>query len=87
MLPLLRKKISTLALIKPQFEVGRSKVGKGGVVRDADLHQEVIDGIVAFCKIMGLQSRGVTPSPILGPRGNKEFLIHLVAERAPEEKN
>ncbi|KPK32139.1 MAG: hypothetical protein AMK70_11190 [Nitrospira bacterium SG8_35_1] len=86
LLPLFRKQISIIALIKPQFEVGRSKVGKGGVVRDAVLHQEVIDGIVFFCKSIGLQSRGVIPSPILGPKGNKEFLIHLVAGRFPEEK-
>ncbi len=86
LLPLFRKKISILALIKPQFEVGRSKVGKGGVVRDAALHQEVIDGIVAFCETLGVQSRGVTPSPILGPKGNKEFLIHLIADSAPAEK-
>ncbi len=80
LLPLFRKQISILALIKPQFEVGRGKVGKGGVVRDPVLHQEVIDEIVVFCKTLGLQSRGVIPSPILGPKGNKEFLIHLVSD-------
>jgi len=85
LLPLFRRRISILALIKPQFEVGRGKVGKGGVVRDPVLHREVIDEIGAFCKTLGLQSRGVTPSPILGPKGNKEFLIHLVAETGPEE--
>jgi 23S rRNA (cytidine1920-2'-O)/16S rRNA (cytidine1409-2'-O)-methyltransferase len=87
LLPLFRKQISILALIKPQFEVGRGKVGKGGVVLDPALHQEVIDEIGAFCKTLGLQSRGVTPSPILGPKGNKEFLIHLVSDQGPEEKN
>jgi 23S rRNA (cytidine1920-2'-O)/16S rRNA (cytidine1409-2'-O)-methyltransferase len=73
------KKISILALIKPQFEVGRGNVGKGGVVRDPVLHQNVIDAVTDFCASLGLQSRGVTPSPIYGPKGNKEFLIHLVA--------
>ncbi|HKJ13568.1 MAG: TlyA family RNA methyltransferase [Desulfobulbaceae bacterium] len=80
LLPLFRKQVSILALIKPQFEVGRGKVGKRGVVLDPALHQEVIDEIVAFCKTLGLQSHGVTPSPILGPKGNKEFLIHLVSD-------
>jgi 23S rRNA (cytidine1920-2'-O)/16S rRNA (cytidine1409-2'-O)-methyltransferase len=87
LLPLFRKQISILALIKPQFEVGRGKVGKGGVVRDPALHQEVIAGIADFCKSLGLQSRGVTPSPILGPKGNREFLIHLVSDVDPEDKN
>jgi len=86
LLPLFENNISLLALIKPQFEVGRGKVGKGGVVRDPALHQEVIDEIVVFCKTLGLKSRGVTPSPILGPKGNKEFLIHLVSDTDPEEK-
>jgi 23S rRNA (cytidine1920-2'-O)/16S rRNA (cytidine1409-2'-O)-methyltransferase len=80
LLPLFHDKISIVALIKPQFEVGRGKVGKGGVVRDPALQQEVIDGIICFCETLGLKSRGVTPSPILGPKGNKEFLIHLVSE-------
>jgi 23S rRNA (cytidine1920-2'-O)/16S rRNA (cytidine1409-2'-O)-methyltransferase len=80
LLHLFRKQVSILALIKPQFEVGRGKVGKGGVVRDPALHQEVIDAIIDFCKTIGLESRGVTPSPILGPKGNKEFLIHLVSD-------
>jgi 23S rRNA (cytidine1920-2'-O)/16S rRNA (cytidine1409-2'-O)-methyltransferase len=87
LLPLFRKQVSILALIKPQFEVGRGKVGKKGVVLDSALHQEVIDEIVAFCKTLGLQSRGVTPSPILGPKGNKEFLIHLVSDPGSAGKN
>jgi len=84
LLPLFRENISILALIKPQFEVGRGKVGKGGVVRDPELHQEVIDEIIIFCETLGLESRSVTPSPILGPKGNKEFLIHLVSQSNPE---
>jgi 23S rRNA (cytidine1920-2'-O)/16S rRNA (cytidine1409-2'-O)-methyltransferase len=79
LLPLFRENISILALIKPQFEVGRGKVGKGGVVRDPVQHKQVIDEIAVFCKTLGLLSRGVAPSPILGPKGNKEFLIHLVS--------
>jgi 23S rRNA (cytidine1920-2'-O)/16S rRNA (cytidine1409-2'-O)-methyltransferase len=84
LLPLFRENISILALIKPQFEVGRGKVGKGGVVRDPALHQEVIDEIVDFCTTLELKSCGVTPSPILGPKGNKEFLVHLVSHSSPE---
>jgi 23S rRNA (cytidine1920-2'-O)/16S rRNA (cytidine1409-2'-O)-methyltransferase len=83
LLPLFRKEISILALIKPQFEAGREKVGKKGVVRDPVVHEEVIAGIIAFCKILGLQSSGAVPSPILGPRGNREFLIHLFTKTAP----
>ena len=80
LLHLFRGKISILALIKPQFEVGRGRVGKGGVVRDPDLHQKVIDEITVFARSLGLKSRGVTSSPILGPKGNREFLIHLVSD-------
>ena len=85
LLPLFQKNTSILALIKPQFEVGRGKVGKGGVVRDPALHQEVIDEIVTFCRTLGLESLGITPSPILGPKGNKEFLIHLVSQSTQEK--
>ncbi len=84
LLPLFKKQVSILALIKPQFEVGRGRVGKGGVVRDPALHQEVINEITDFSKSLDLESRGVTPSPILGPKGNKEFLIHLVSGNPPE---
>ena len=79
LLSLFRKNISIIALIKPQFEVGKGKVGKGGVVRDPELHQEIIDDIIGFCADLGLQSKGVTPSPILGPKGNTEFLLYLVS--------
>mgnify|MGYP000606219868 CR=1 FL=1 len=66
-----------LALIKPQFEVGRKQVGKGGVVRDATLHKEVIEHLSAFFQAKGLILVGVLPSPILGPKGNREFFILL----------
>jgi len=84
LLPFFRENISILALIKPQFEVGRGKVGKGGVVRDPALHPEVIDEIIDFCTTLELKSCGVTPSPILGPKGNKEFLVHLISHSSPE---
>ncbi len=65
-----------VALIKPQFEVGRERVGKGGVVRDATLHEEVCTRIRAwFESLPGWRVLGLEPSPILGPEGNREFLI------------
>lgn len=64
------------ALIKPQFEVGKGLVGKGGVVRDPQLHQDVINDIEFWIKNeMNMNLLGVTESPILGPSGNREFLI------------
>jgi 23S rRNA (cytidine1920-2'-O)/16S rRNA (cytidine1409-2'-O)-methyltransferase len=68
-----------VALIKPQFEVGKGRVGKGGVVRDPVLHEEVCARISAWlANDMGWTVKGLTPSPILGPEGNKEFLIHAI---------
>ncbi len=65
-----------IALIKPQFEVGKGRVGKGGVVRDPDLHTEVCERISAWLGGMpGWRVLGLTESPITGPEGNKEFLI------------
>jgi 23S rRNA (cytidine1920-2'-O)/16S rRNA (cytidine1409-2'-O)-methyltransferase len=66
-----------VALIKPQFEVGRGKVGKGGVVRDPGLHNKVISDLEDFFLEQGWQIIGHITSPILGPKGNKEFLIYL----------
>ncbi|HJV35342.1 TlyA family RNA methyltransferase [Geomonas sp.] len=68
---------TVVALIKPQFEVGRGQVGKGGVVRDEKKHQEVVASVTALSESLGLLVLGVCESPILGPKGNKEFLIHL----------
>ncbi len=70
------------ALIKPQFEAGKSEVGKGGVVRDPAVHQRVCDEVVAWLGSIGWEVIGVTTSPITGPEGNVEFLVaatrHLV---------
>ena len=72
------KKVAIIvALIKPQFEVGRGKVGKGGVVRNPDLHNEVISELSDFFIDNGFLCKPVIPSPILGPKGNREFFIHL----------
>lgn len=75
-LPLLDREGRVVALIKPQFEVGRGRVGKGGVVRDAALRREVCRDIAEFCEASGLRVVGITPSPLLGPKGNEEFLLY-----------
>lgn len=67
-----------IALIKPQFEVGKGEVGKGGIVRDEAKHGEVIDKITEFVKSLGVSVLGVIQSPIEGAEGNKEFLIAAV---------
>jgi 23S rRNA (cytidine1920-2'-O)/16S rRNA (cytidine1409-2'-O)-methyltransferase len=67
-----------LALIKPQFEVGRGLVGKGGVVRQPELHQRVVSDLDRFCRDQGLAVEGVVKSPLLGPKGNREFFILAV---------
>lgn len=67
-----------LALIKPQFEVGKDQVGKGGVVKDPVLHNSVITDLSGFFSDLGFMVGPVIPSPILGPKGNKEFIIYLI---------
>jgi 23S rRNA (cytidine1920-2'-O)/16S rRNA (cytidine1409-2'-O)-methyltransferase len=69
-----------VALIKPQFEVGKGKVGKGGVVRQPEEHLRVSQEIQESAQALGLKVRGVTESPLLGPKGNREFFIHLLKE-------
>jgi 23S rRNA (cytidine1920-2'-O)/16S rRNA (cytidine1409-2'-O)-methyltransferase len=66
-----------LALIKPQFEAGKGKVGKGGVVRSHEEHLRVIKEIEGAATAIGLEVKGVTESPLLGPKGNREFFIYL----------
>jgi len=66
---------SVVALIKPQFEVGPARVGKGGVVREPALHDEVCARIAAWLPTLGFEVLGIEPSPILGPEGNREFLV------------
>ncbi len=66
-----------LALVKPQFEVGKGKVGKGGVVRDPAQRQEAVDKVAACAVEIGLEVRDSVESPILGPKGNQEFFLWL----------
>ena len=71
-----------LCLIKPQFEAGKEKVGKKGVVRDAAVHKEVLDNFVALADEIGFTILGLTFSPVKGPEGNIEFLAHLTLDSA-----
>jgi 23S rRNA (cytidine1920-2'-O)/16S rRNA (cytidine1409-2'-O)-methyltransferase len=66
-----------LSLVKPQFEVGKGEVGKGGVVRDPLQHRSVIERISAFSVSLGLVVLGVAESPLVGPKGNREFFLRL----------
>ena len=77
LLDFMKKGSILVSLIKPQFEVGKGEVGKGGVVKDPLLHQRVIDRISEFSEGLGLSVVGLTESPLLGPKGNKEFFIYL----------
>jgi 23S rRNA (cytidine1920-2'-O)/16S rRNA (cytidine1409-2'-O)-methyltransferase len=73
--PLLRPDGQMVILIKPQFEVGKGQVGKGGIVRDAALHQAACDRVTQAVKEFGFET-SIMESPILGAEGNKEFLLH-----------
>lgn len=64
-------------LVKPQFEVGKARVGKGGVVRDPAAHVDAINGVIAAAESLGLEPRGLVASPITGPAGNHEYLLWL----------
>lgn len=72
-----------LALVKPQFEAGREMVGKGGVVRDRDVHLQVLINMAQHVEQIGLVAREVTTSPIRGPKGNVEFFLRIATEGEP----
>ncbi len=76
--PLLRAGADVVALVKPQFEAGRAEVGRGGIVRDAAVHDRVVAEVTAAADAVGLERRGLTASPIEGAEGNREFLVHLI---------
>ena len=90
-LPAVRKLLQTegevVALIKPQFEAGREKVGKHGVVRDPEVHREVISSCVRYAEENGFRVRGLTFSPIRGPEGNIEYLYDLVLQDPADAKH
>ncbi|MBO7179082.1 MAG: TlyA family RNA methyltransferase [Clostridia bacterium] len=77
MYELLKADGEAVCLIKPQFEAGREKVGKKGVVRDVDVHTEVIENIVGFAASQKFKVLGLSYSPVKGPEGNIEYLVYL----------
>lgn len=87
---LLKQEGSLVALIKPQFEAGREKIGKGGIVKDKAVHKEVLSYIIAMSEKIGLYLHGLTTSPIRGTEGNIEFLAFYKKEVShtffPDEK-
>lgn len=86
-LPFLRPGGRIIALVKPQFEVGKGRVGKGGVVRDPALQQEAVAAVRDHALALGLQFLGVIPAPIKGPKGNQEYLLYLQRpETGPESE-
>ena len=80
LLPFFQNSIALIALIKPQFELPREKIGQGGVVRDERLHKEALDSVRSFAEKHHLVARSIVASPLLGPKGNKEFLIYLTGD-------
>ena len=83
--PLLAENARAVCLIKPQFEAGREKVGKKGVVRDPAVHQEVIEKVLGFALENGYSVLGLTFSPVKGPEGNLEYLAYLQRSDAPTQ--
>ena len=81
---LLNPEGEVLCLIKPQFEAGREKVGKHGVVKSIEVHREVVEGIISFSQKTGFAVKGLTYSPIKGPEGNIEYLLYLSKSEATE---
>ena len=79
---LLQKDGEAVCLIKPQFEAGREKVGKKGVVRDPATHRQVIEAVCSFALETGFSISGLTFSPVKGPEGNIEYLIYLKKSRS-----
>ncbi|WRS28140.1 TlyA family RNA methyltransferase [Oscillospiraceae bacterium MB08-C2-2] len=79
----LREEGEMVCLIKPQFEAGREKVGKKGVVREPEIHQEVITKVIECAMGLGFAVKGLDFSPVKGPEGNIEYLIHLQKSTSP----
>jgi len=75
--PVLSAGADVVALVKPQFEAGREEVGRKGIVRDPAVHERVIEKVTTAAEEAGFIRAGLTPSPITGSEGNREFLVHL----------
>jgi 23S rRNA (cytidine1920-2'-O)/16S rRNA (cytidine1409-2'-O)-methyltransferase len=69
--------------VKPQFEVGRAQVGRGGIVKDGALHLQALAEVAAFAQGAGYAVRGACASPVAGATGNREFFLHLVPGGEP----
>lgn len=82
---LMREGGEMVCLIKPQFEAGREKVGKKGVVRDKSVHLEVIEGIILYARSLGFEICGLDFSPIRGPEGNIEYLLYMRKTSSADE--
>ena len=82
---LLSKNGEAVCLVKPQFEVGRAMIGKGGIVRDKAAHIDAIKRVCASAESVGLAPVALIPSPIEGGDGNREFLLHLVRQKTSEK--
>ncbi len=79
---LMKEGAEIVALIKPQFEAGRENVGKKGVVRDINVHKDVVENITGFAQDMGFNIKGLDFSPIRGPEGNIEYLMYASKEKS-----
>jgi 23S rRNA (cytidine1920-2'-O)/16S rRNA (cytidine1409-2'-O)-methyltransferase len=77
LLPVLAPGADVVALVKPQFEAGRDQVGKGGIVSDPTVHDAVLAQVTAAAEAVGFTRLAMTPSPITGAEGNREFFLHL----------
>ncbi len=73
-------KIQIIVLVKPQFELPKNKVARGGIVRDSRLQQQALEKISVFGKRLGLTCRGTVPSPVKGTKGNQEYLMYLTGQ-------
>lgn len=89
-LPVVMKLIKTggeiVCLIKPQFEAGKDKVGKKGVIKDPEIHKEVIYSVIEFAGQSGLCLKGLSYSPIKGPEGNIEYLLYLFNDKDSDDR-
>lgn len=84
---LLKPQAQMVCLIKPQFEAGKEKVGKKGVVREPDVHKEVIETVMDFAAGIGFEIRNLDFSPIRGPEGNIEYLLHIYKTQQPTQED
>ena len=84
---LVRQPAEAVLLVKPQFEVGRARVGKGGVVRDPEAHRDAIAGVIAAGQTLGWRAAGFVGSPITGPAGNHEYLVWLTEPGCPRSES